>query len=191
MTAADIAHALRGRRSGSGWMARCPAHDDRSPSLSLREAEGKVLVHCHAGCSQADVIEALRSRGLWPDKERPEWTPEQRRKWGQQRREFEQDLAEARYWRRGTVLLLELALDGEKAKLFSGDEPADVRLIQDYTRLIARLEGASDQALVNEYREWRAELPAHCSGIVRWAQAREAAEIRALMTYMDQTEAAR
>jgi putative DNA primase/helicase len=47
-------------------MARCPAHDDREPSLSIRDADdGKVLVRCHAGCDQGRVITALRSRGLW------------------------------------------------------------------------------------------------------------------------------
>ena len=47
-------------------MAKCPAHDDRSPSLSIRHADdGKVLVHCHAGCDQDRVIAALRGHGLW------------------------------------------------------------------------------------------------------------------------------
>jgi putative DNA primase/helicase len=69
MRAADIASRLHGRKSGSGWMARCPAHDDRVPSLSLRDADGKVLVHCHGGCDQHSVIEALKRRGLWPDGE--------------------------------------------------------------------------------------------------------------------------
>jgi hypothetical protein len=47
-------------------MARCPAHDDREPSLSIHHgADGKVLVRCHAGCEQGRVIAALRSRGLW------------------------------------------------------------------------------------------------------------------------------
>ena len=47
-------------------MARCPAHDDRTPSLSIRDAgDGKVLVRCHAGCGQEQVISVLRSRGLW------------------------------------------------------------------------------------------------------------------------------
>jgi hypothetical protein len=46
-------------------MARCPAHDDREPSLSIRDAdENKVLVRCHAGCDQEHVIAALRGRGL-------------------------------------------------------------------------------------------------------------------------------
>jgi putative DNA primase/helicase len=82
MTAAEIAHALGGgRRGGGGWTARCPAHDDRNPSLSLREApNGRLLVYCHAGCEQARVIEALRDRGLWPTNDRfqgritrPQW----------------------------------------------------------------------------------------------------------------------
>ena len=41
------------------WMACCPAHKDRSPSLSIRENEGKLLVHCFAGCGAVDVMEAL------------------------------------------------------------------------------------------------------------------------------------
>ncbi|MEQ9190481.1 MAG: toprim domain-containing protein [Alphaproteobacteria bacterium] len=55
------------RRSGSGWIACCPAHDDTTPSLSIGLAtDGKVLVHCHAGCSQQTVIDALRQLGCWP-----------------------------------------------------------------------------------------------------------------------------
>ena len=47
-------------------MACCPAHEDREPSLSITDAKGgKVLVRCHAGCDQRDVIAALRSRGIW------------------------------------------------------------------------------------------------------------------------------
>jgi putative DNA primase/helicase len=66
MTAESIAKALGGRKVGGGWMARCPAHADREPSLSIRHAQdGKILVRCHAGCDQAQLIAVLRSRGLW------------------------------------------------------------------------------------------------------------------------------
>ena len=66
MTAKSIARALGGRNAGLGWMARCPAHDDREPSLSVCDTDdGKVLVRCHAGCNQSDVIEALSDQGLW------------------------------------------------------------------------------------------------------------------------------
>ncbi len=68
MAAESIAKALGGRKVGGGWMARCPAHHDREPSLSICDADdGKILVCCHAGCDQERVIAALRSRGLWPD----------------------------------------------------------------------------------------------------------------------------
>jgi putative DNA primase/helicase len=68
MKAESIAKALGGRKAGGDWMARCPAHDDREPSLSLRNAgDGKVLVRCHAGCDQKRVIAVLRSRGLWEE----------------------------------------------------------------------------------------------------------------------------
>jgi DNA primase len=65
MTADSIARAIEARRSGSCWMAKCPGHDDNNPSLSIREVDGKVLLHCHAGCTQGDVIDALKVRGLW------------------------------------------------------------------------------------------------------------------------------
>jgi DNA-binding transcriptional ArsR family regulator len=48
----------------------CPAHDDRNPSLSVTERDGRTLVHCHAGCPSERVIDALRQRGLWPTRER-------------------------------------------------------------------------------------------------------------------------
>jgi putative DNA primase/helicase len=66
MTAETIAKALGGHRAGATWMARCPVHDDRAPSLSISSGkDGKVLVRCHAGCEQCDVITALVDRGLW------------------------------------------------------------------------------------------------------------------------------
>jgi hypothetical protein len=70
VTAREIAEALgqgkEVRQSDGGWTTVCPAHNDSSPSLSVREKNGKVLVKCHAGCDQTDVINALRDRDLWP-----------------------------------------------------------------------------------------------------------------------------
>jgi hypothetical protein len=66
MTAREIAQALGGHRAGNCWLAPCPAHDDRKPSLAISETRnGKPLVHCHAGCEQRHVIAALRDLGLW------------------------------------------------------------------------------------------------------------------------------
>jgi hypothetical protein len=52
------------RQSGTGrWMCKCPAHEDRGPSLSIRELEdGRVLIHCFAGCGAGDVLAAIGLR---------------------------------------------------------------------------------------------------------------------------------
>ena len=42
----------------------CPAHDDGTLSLSVSSEDGKLLVHCHAGCDQAAVVEALNFKHL-------------------------------------------------------------------------------------------------------------------------------
>jgi hypothetical protein len=49
------------RQTGPGrWISRCPGHDDRSPSLSIRELDdGRVLVHCFTGCGAVKVLESL------------------------------------------------------------------------------------------------------------------------------------
>lgn len=47
-------------KSGTGWMAECPAHVDRHPSLSVSEGQdGRVLIHCHAGCPPENVVAAI------------------------------------------------------------------------------------------------------------------------------------
>jgi Toprim domain len=64
MTADGISKALGGRKVGGGWIARCPAHEDGKPSLSITEAKGgKVLMRCHAGCEQVRVIAVLQATG--------------------------------------------------------------------------------------------------------------------------------
>jgi len=58
------------RPAGPGrWTARCPAHDDRRPSLSVAVGrDGRTLLYCHAGCTLAEVLAALglRVRDLFP-----------------------------------------------------------------------------------------------------------------------------
>ena len=45
------------RRTPTGHIARCPAHPDKTPSLSIREADdGKLLVHCFAGCDHDAIV---------------------------------------------------------------------------------------------------------------------------------------
>ncbi len=54
------------------WIARCPAHEDKTPSLAIREADDKLLLHCFAGCSYYEIVSAARldPSDLFPDKPR-------------------------------------------------------------------------------------------------------------------------
>ena len=66
-SAGKIVKALNGRWGIGGAMCPCPAHRDRTPSLSITERSGKILLHCFAGCSRAAVISELQRLGFWTD----------------------------------------------------------------------------------------------------------------------------
>jgi putative DNA primase/helicase len=60
MSAVDILARLKGvRRSGNGWTAKCPAHEDQQNSLSIHHPDGKWLFKCHAGCDWRTIIAAI------------------------------------------------------------------------------------------------------------------------------------
>lgn len=63
------------KRTGEGrWIARCPAHQDRFPSLSIKEGtDSRVLVHCFAGCAVEDVLAGvgLEVKDLFPPRDPP------------------------------------------------------------------------------------------------------------------------
>jgi len=64
------------------WMARCPAHDDNGPSLSIKDAGGgRTLIHCHAGCGALDVLDALGLdwSALYPPTDQHHYSPVTRR----------------------------------------------------------------------------------------------------------------
>lgn len=60
------------KRTGEGrWLARCPAHQDRTPSLAVRVTDDdRMLVHCFSGCAFDDVVSAvgMEAADLMPDK---------------------------------------------------------------------------------------------------------------------------
>jgi hypothetical protein len=83
MTAdALLFHLDKVRKTGAGrWIARCPAHDDKSPSLAIRELDdGRVLIHCFSGCAAADVLNAvgLDFEALFPERPVGDRKPERR-----------------------------------------------------------------------------------------------------------------
>lgn len=74
MTSAATIIAALGGNSRTG-MCRCPAHDDKTPSLSVSNGDRGVLVKCHAGCSQEDVIAELKRQNLWQKRNRVQLRP--------------------------------------------------------------------------------------------------------------------
>jgi len=57
-----VDHFDKVRETGKdSWVACCPAHDDKSPSLSIRDTSDKILIHCFAGC---DINTILGNVGL-------------------------------------------------------------------------------------------------------------------------------
>ena len=57
---------LGGRWHGGYGTARCPVHDDKRPSLSIRDGDRGILVKCHTGCDGQAVIDELKRRNFWP-----------------------------------------------------------------------------------------------------------------------------
>ena len=74
--ARQICDALGGHWHGGYGLAFCPVHANRrTPALSLKDGDdGKLLVHCFAGCTGVDVLAALRARGLLEG--RSNWKPD-------------------------------------------------------------------------------------------------------------------
>lgn len=104
------------KKSGKGYVARCPAHEDRTPSLSLREGDdGRVLLHCHGGCTTDAVVAALglSMADLFPPSDkprRPAPAPGVSRKELQDAAEFE------------NVVLFFIKADARKGKAISPDD---------------------------------------------------------------------
>ena len=70
------------------WLACCPAHEDRSPSLSIKQTDDRLLVYCFAGCPAGDVLAAvgLELRDLFDkplEHNRPPMRQRERRRQGQ------------------------------------------------------------------------------------------------------------
>jgi hypothetical protein len=169
----DIAIALRARRTGRGWIARCPAHKDRTPSLSLTERGGTLLVHCHSGCAQADVIAALRNMGLWPERERAAMRPAS----GRGDPDWHTDLRWATWWRTPAEILAEKSL----ASLpYWHPERAGLTALLTSIRL-------GDAPLVAEYRAWRERDPELTTALARAGQRSDARIQRRLAHWLMRT----
>ena len=62
--AKEIVEAFDGKWDGAKGMCRCPAHNDRSPSLAIGLGKQAILFHCFAGCSSGAVLAAFAGKGI-------------------------------------------------------------------------------------------------------------------------------
>ena len=125
------------QRSGPGWRARCPACGGKSRKLSLSEADdGRVLLHCFAGCEAAAVVQAvgLTIGDLFPERLAPDTSEERRRR---------QRLAREAQW---SAALDSLAVEGAVLLFAAEAVVAGAPIIsEDFARLelaIQRIDGA-------------------------------------------------
>jgi len=74
MTAAEFANRLNAVKTSTGYQAKCPAHNDSNPSLSISAGDnGCVLLKCHAGCGTENIVKAmgLKMSDMFNDKPGP------------------------------------------------------------------------------------------------------------------------
>lgn len=141
MRAEEIARLLGARRSGAGWIARCPAHEDRTPSLSIGvSSSGKLLLHCFAGCAFADIIAALPEGANMAH----EFEQSRRRSSGR----VERVRAAQLIWRNGRSIAGTLAERYLAARAVEAPREADLRFVP----LLAHPRGAFAPAMIGAMR---------------------------------------
>ena len=133
-----LAHLQGVRPSGNGWSARCPAHEDRLPSLSVSEGDdGRALVHCFGGCEVAGVLAAvgLTLADLFPERIRD--CVEERRHAAVARKRIAIDAAVGTLAREGTVVAI-------AARMIESGEPLTLDDIARVTVAAIRLRNARE-----------------------------------------------
>ena len=127
------------RRAGKGYTACCPAHADKSPSLSVTQGDNGVILYCFGGCATDDILGAigLTFSDLYPPRDTPSKTPEERARARQAIRESQWAAALTTLAR--DVLLLQAA-----AGMLSRAIPLTPQDLADLTAAAARIDNAKE-----------------------------------------------
>jgi hypothetical protein len=187
----EIRHG-RGRafwRNGDGWSISLDNCKGTWYDFVTAEGGGIVdLVALVRGGSRQDALRWLADFAGVELGDSPA-DPKQRAEWARERKAYERDLREAKYWARGAVLLIESDLAIEKSKLFdpTAGQP-DFALIDAYEAILARVRGVGDLTLLEEFRAFREADSRTAAAFIRWAKAREQADIRALERWFQSSE---
>jgi hypothetical protein len=132
-----------------------------------------ALIAMVRGSSRQDALKWLADfRGVALD-DTP-WSAADCARWAAERRAREADLHDAHHWRRTAAKLAQETLDREKSRLFDPMEGRpDLHAITDMEAMLARLRVMGDEALVNEYRQWKRDHPAATFALVEIGRQRE------------------
>lgn len=167
----ERATGYRPRRSGSGYLARCPAHDDRRPSLSVAEGrDGRVLINCFANCDWPAIVSALglerkrerddrprrRARPCPPPPPEPLPSEEEVAAWHRSLMSHPRALArlaELRGWTPEAIVELELGLDADRVTIPVRDAEGELANVLRYQPNPARRRGPKLLALRGRPRE--------------------------------------
>jgi phage/plasmid primase-like uncharacterized protein len=143
-----IADLLHAKQRGRGkWIANCPAHSDKTPSLSIKEGrDGRCLLWCFAGCRLSEILEKtnLELRDLFPSSPS---SPEQMRAAVAERDRRERakrERAQAERLIASKIRKLTMLHDevGEKLAYLPDQHPDSARLTMLYHNVLARLRAA-------------------------------------------------
>lgn len=136
------------QRQGNGWRTRCPACGGTSRKLAIAERDGRVLVHCFAGCGGDDVLAAVGLR--WADLHPPRHWPQSR----EERERARQAIREAGIVSAVEVLALESAVIEAAGRQLQGWQCLSV---EDDTRLSEAVERvANARSILSRPQPWRA-----------------------------------
>lgn len=149
------------KQSGERYVARCPAHQDKSPSLSLsRGKDGRALIHCHAGCEARDVLAAvgMEMRDLFPDSLSTEQRLQYRREALERERHFERLIIQAAKGEAANRLS-----DGDLERLALAQERIDLldRQLADIGSLPAQRQAALHAVTIEDVMNAKLEKVSH------------------------------
>jgi hypothetical protein len=166
MTAESIGRGLGLKRAGRTWRGACPIHG--GSSFTVSEKDGKPMFFCWSGCNRGAILSELKRRGLWPERERREFTPTERRDWARAKRDAG-PLARAalRWW------MARMSEVEDQKREAVGTDNVDIGALVLAAREAYRLQSLSPEGVVLGYIRARTADPHGTRELVRLGETWE------------------
>ncbi len=128
LDAEAVTRRLGGRWDGRQGSARCPAHEDKNPSITIANGDdGRLLIHCFAGCEFRDIMAALRNRGIFDGAIRPAFAPPPLRRFAADREDAKKRALVEREWGKTWPISGTLAEAYLRSRAIRCDLPSSLR----------------------------------------------------------------